>query len=386
MNVIILAGGFATRLRPLTITKPKPLLPILDKPLLDWAYDNMVNNNVSRIILSLYNMADLIMSHVRNSWVKNDIKVEYVIEEKPSGDGGALAYTIKNLGNSLSYPVIISYGDLFTTASYKELYDFHLRRGGLMTLAGTRVSDVSRYGFLEVSEKGVLKRIIEKPRELTGVAGLVNAGIYVISEEASAIIERISSEGFGKVSIAKDILPRIISAGDVYVYIYEGIWSDIGTPRDYYRANLMALKILSGGGSYIDPTARISSRAIVQDPVYIGRNVVIKDNAVVGRNTIVMSDSEIREGAYVEESMIMRKSIIDEHSIIRGSIVGEDSYIGRWVRIYEESVLGSSVYVRELSCLPPKTMVLPYKEISEDLCLRKIKYTKPEEDPGFIVL
>ncbi|MEZ0290042.1 MAG: NDP-sugar synthase [Sulfolobales archaeon] len=385
MHVIILAGGFATRLRPLTLTRPKPLLPILDKPLLDWIYESLIRENVKRITLTLYNMADQIIEHVRTNW-RNNVKIDYVLERTPMGDGGAIVNVVNTLAGDIEYPVIVMYGDLFTTISLGSVYRFHLENNGLMTVVGVYVNDVSRYGVLEVSENNTLKKILEKPRELAGREGLVNAGIYIVSEEAVRIMREIAERRSEKISIARDIIPRLIERGDVHVYIHQGVWNDIGTPRDYFKTNLEALKLLSEQETYIDPDAKISSRAKILGPAYIGKNVVIRDSVVIGKNTIIMEDTRIEEGVYIEDSLIMRKSEIGSHTVVRGSIIGENNYIGKWVRIYDESVLGASIYISDLVCLPSRTLVLPYKEINEDLCKERIDMSRSRDDRGVIIV
>ncbi len=386
MDAIILAGGFATRLRPLTLTIPKPLLPILRKPLLEWIYEDLLSENVSRIILSLHNMADKIIEHYRKKFPNAPIRP--LIEDKPLGDGGSLLNTLENLGESIDYPVIVLYGDIFTRISYRDLYNFHVKNGGLATMVGVYVNDVSRYGLLQVSERNILKKIIEKPKDYPEKKGLVNAGIYVFSREILDLVKNIRSEKSKreKISIARDLIPVLIDKGDVYVYRYDGVWSDIGTPIDYFRANIEALQSVLKTTLHIDQSAKVDPEARVEGPAYIGENVKIRKDSYIGENVIIMSDVEIGEGVYIENSLIMSGTSIKDHSFIRGSIIGESNIIGRWVRIYDGSILGSSIYVHDGVCIPSKTLILPHKEILDDHCEKKFSKTISQETESNIII
>jgi len=390
LDSIILAGGFATRLRPLTLTRPKPLLPILDKPLLDWILSDLfMINSLNKVMFSLHNMADQIMSHVKNRWFSYGDKLEYFIEEKPLGDGGALINVIKDLRDKIDYPLLVLNGDLFMQIDYQKVINYHEKRGGLMTIVGTYVDDVSKYGFLKISDNDVLSEIIEKPKDLVGREGFVNAGVYILSEESVNIIlsdEDIIKKSLDyerKISIAKDLIPLLIRKGDVYVYRHDGLWIDIGSPGDYFKANIHAIKILCGKNTCADPTAELDSDVKIEDPVFIGRNVRIKNGSVIGSESILMNDVYIGRGVYIENSLIMNNTHVEDYSIIRGAIIGENNRIGRWARIYRETVLGSSIYIGDHICLPPKTKVLPYKEINEDICLKY--FTDKKEGDNIII-
>ncbi len=386
MDAIILAGGFATRLRPLTLTIPKPLLPILGKPLLEWIYEDLLKENISKIILSLHNMADKIIDHYNKRFP--NAPITHLLEDKPLGDGGSLLNTLENLGESVNYPVIVLYGDIFTRMSYRDLYNFHARNGGIATIVGVYVNDVSRYGLLQVSERDILKKIIEKPRDYLERKGLVNAGIYVFSREILDLVKSLRSEKLKKekISIAKDIIPMLINKGDVYVYKYEGVWSDIGTPIDYFRANIEALRSILNTALHIDQSAKIDPEARIEGPAYIGENVEIHRDSYIGENVIIMNNVEIGEGVYIENSLIMSSTTIKDHSFIRGSIIGESNVIGRWVRIYDGSILGSSIYVHDRVCIPSKTLILPHKEISDDHCEKKFSKISLQETENNIII
>ncbi len=386
MDAIILAGGFATRLRPLTLTIPKPLLPILGRPLLEWIYEDLINENVSKIILSLHNMAEKIIEYFRRKFPNAPIKP--LLEDRPLGDGGSLLNTLSILEESINYPVIVMYGDIFSRISYGELYNFHKKNGGIATIVGVYVSDVSRYGLLQVSDHGILENIIEKPKEYSEKSGLVNAGIYVFSREILDLVNNLKTEKFKKekISIARDVIPILIRKGDVHVYEYRGVWSDIGTPTDYFKANIEALRNVLNTDIYIDQRSEIDQETKIYGPAYVGEGVRIHRGSYIGGNVILTNNVVIGEGVYIENSLIMNGTTIEDHSYIRGSIIGENNIIGKWVRIYDGSILGSSIYIHDKICIPPNTFILPHKEISDDHCEKRFFKSSTHEIENIIIL
>ncbi|MEM4970581.1 MAG: NDP-sugar synthase [Sulfolobales archaeon] len=359
MHVIILAGGYATRLRPLTLTRPKALLPILDRPLIDWVIEGAIKSGAKRITLSLHHMSDQILDHVISRWGKT-ISIDHYVERVPLGDAGPLREIDENLG--IDYPVIVIYGDIFSSVDIGELYNYHRSRGGIATLTITRVKDVRRYGVVNIDENNRVLGFIEKPP--SGEGGYINAGIYVFEREAIEKIEKGRKQGIGR-----DLMPRLLEAGDVYAYIHNGVWNDIGVPNDYINANLDALNMISRDGIYISPGSSIDRSAELIPPIYIGENVQIEGDATIGRGSIIMRGSIIKRGSLIMGSLIMSRVIVDQSTTIVNSIVGEGSYIGRWVRISRNCIIGDGVYINNLACLGEGTVVLPYKDLdTQDLC------------------
>ncbi|MDT7889345.1 MAG: NDP-sugar synthase [Desulfurococcales archaeon] len=359
MHIIILAGGYATRLRPLTLTKPKALLPILDKPLIDWVIEGAIRSRVKRITLSLHHMSDQILGHVTSRW-GNVVAIDYYIERVPLGDAGPLREINDDVG--IDYPVVVIYGDIFSSVDLERLYKYHRSKGGIATLTVTRVKDVRRYGVADIDEGGRVRGFVEKPQK--GDSGYINAGIYVFEREAVEIIEKGKKQGIGK-----DLMPRLLEIGEVYAYIHEGIWNDIGVPSDYVNANLDALSMISRDGIYVNPESSIDGDVEMIPPIYIGAGVQIEGSTTVGRGTIIMRSSMIKRGSLIIGSLLMGRVIVDQSATIVDSIIGEGSYIGKWTRVSRNCIVGDGVYINNLTCLGEGTIVLPYKDLdTQDLC------------------
>ncbi len=350
---IILAGGYATRLRPLTLTKPKPLLPILGKPLIEWIIDLLVSANIKEIVLSVRYLSNMFKEKYGN--IDRGIEIKFVEETKPLGDAGPLRLIDEVIGLDSTFVVV--YGDVFSDVDIAKVIEFHKKCGGIATLTLVSVEDPSRYGVAVLDDSQRIVRFVEKPRREEAPSNLANAGIYVFEPE---VLKYIPSDRASK--LAKDVIPKLIEHGDVYGYIHTGIWNDIGVPQDYMKANFDALRKFYPNG-FIDPSASIDDSVEIVQPVYISKNVVIERDAKVGPYTVLGNNVVIRGGSRVCNSVVFDGTVIDCHSYIEGAIIGERNYIGRWVRIESGCVLGDQVAVSDEVYLAKGVVVLPFKEV-----------------------
>lgn len=348
-RVLILAGGFATRLRPLSYTRPKPLFPVLDKPLIDWIIEGV--RGIAPVVISARYLAHMIREHVSKRWSGAATVIE---ETRPLGDGGAIAYVADTLG--LDGPILVVNGDVFTDVDYSAVVDFHKKRGGVATIAFVEVSpeNVSKYGIAVVDESMRLKKFVEKPKEPPQGSRLANAGIYVLEPEAIRAIPRRR----GEVKIAKDLIPALLESHDIYVYIHKGIWHDIGTPADYLEANFAALK---KWGKPVE-----ASGAEVVPPVYVADGVEIGEGASIGPYAVLGSGVKIGKYSRVKNSVLMRSVVVEPGSYISGSVVGEESYIGRWTRIVD-AIIADGVYVKDEVKVGRNAAIGPNREVVEDV-------------------
>ncbi len=353
----MLAGGFATRLRPLTLTKPKPLLPILGKPLLDWILENLSRLELEEVVISVRYLADMIESRYGEKLVGN-APIKFAREIKPLGDAGPLKLVEELYGLDTTFVVV--YGDVFTDADIKQIVEFHRERGGIATLMLVEVEDPSRYGVAVLGDDWRIRDFVEKPKERPP-SKLANAGIYVFEPE---VLKLIPSRSFYR--IARDLIPQLLQRGDVYGYIYRGLWSDIGVPEDYLRANIEALHKLYPN-SFVDPSTQLSNGVEIVHPVYIGKGSVIERDSVIGPNVVVLEGTRIGPGTRIVNSLLFRAITVEGYSYIEGSILGDRCYVGRWVRIDSGSVIGDEVVIGDGVYLARKTVILPFKEITSSI-------------------
>lgn len=344
---IILAGGFATRLRPLSYTKPKPLFPVLGKPVLDWVVESVAE--VTEPVVSARYLSGMIKSHINAKWPN---KVKIVEEEVPLGDGGAVSNVVKSLG--VRGPVVVANGDVFTDLSVRKMWEFHKRSGAAVTISLVEIQpeEVGRFGIATIDDRGKIRQFVEKPKEPVG-SNLANAGFYIFEPEALAQFP----EPAGEVKIAKHILPKLLQKFDVYGYVHRGLWFDIGTPTDYFRANFAALEKCGPCGA---------EREGVVPPVYLGRDVSIVPGGVVGPYVVIGARSRVGPHARIKESVLMDGVVAEAGSYVLRSILGEGVVLGRWSRVIE-AVVADGVYLRDEVFVGKGAAVGPNREVDRDV-------------------
>jgi mannose-1-phosphate guanylyltransferase len=356
MDVVILAGGFATRLRPLSYSRPKALLPILDKSMIDWIMESISAVVNGRIFVSIRYMGDRIREHVGKQWAPLRDRIFFITEERPLGDAGPIVLIDEEYRLSKTFMVI--YGDVFSDLDMGRVLKFHRESGGIATLVLARASDVSRYGVAQLSGDRIVG-FIEKPRHSVQ-SNLVNAGIYVFQRE---VLDYIPRRGGEPLKLAVDVIPRLLGTNDVYGYVHDGLWFDIGTTEDYMSANFKVLEVRCR-----DPCIETEpGDARIEPPIYVGKGVALGHGSELGPRAIIHSNSRVGEAARITESIIFENSTISKGTYVKGSIVGGDSYVGRWVRIEEGSILGDGVYVKDYVFIGRRSKVGPYREVAESI-------------------
>ena len=355
---VVLTGGFATRLRPLTLTRPKALLPILGRPLLDWIIEGLARAGVKKVILSVRYLADLI----RGRYGRGDslgVGLEYAEELKPLGDAGPIPVISRDYG--LDNTFLVVYGDVFSDINYGDVLDFHRRVGGLATMVLTRVEDPSRYGVSVLDDGFRVVSFVEKPGRGEAMSNLVNAGVYVFEPEALKYFPPKTPS-----KLSRDVIPRMVREGVIYGYVHEGIWSDIGVPKDYMRANFNALDRYFPSG-YVSREAEVGRGVELVNPVFIEGGVKVGEGSVVGPYAVIGRNARIGSSVRVSNSIILESVVIDGSTLIEGSIVGRGSYIGKWVRISSNSVLGDEVVLSSEVFIARNVIILPYKEVGNSV-------------------
>ncbi|MEM1597333.1 MAG: NDP-sugar synthase [Pyrobaculum sp.] len=346
---IVLAGGFATRLRPLSYTKPKPLFPVLGKPVLDWVLEKAVE--VGEPVVSARYLSNLIRSHVSSKWGG---RVRVVEEDRPLGDGGAVKNVVMSLG--IEGPVLVANGDVFTDIAAREMWEFHKKMGGVATIAFIEVpvEEVSKFGIAKLDESGRVVQFVEKPKEPVG--NLANAGFYIFEPEALKEFPDLNS---GEVKIAKHVIPKLLQKFDVYGYVHRGLWFDIGTHQDYLRANFAALEQCKSC------TPELPGAKVIP-PVYIGEEAAVSAGSVVGPYVVLGSRCKVGPHVRIRESVLMDGVVVDAGAYISGSIVGEGVALGKWARL-AGAVVADGVYVRDEVYVGRGAAVGPNREVEHDV-------------------
>src|SRR5439155_486189 len=262
MQLVIVAGGFGKRLRPLTLTRPKALIPLVDRPLVLHILDSLPPSCDEAIIAVNY-----LFEQVRDFFREHEsrIAVRVVDEPTPLGTGGAL----KNVERYLRGPFAVYNGDIVDTIDFDSLVQTHRKAGGIGTIAVGRVDDSSDFGAVEIV-KGRIARFVEKPARGETASHLVNAGRYVFEPGVFDFIEP------GRpVSMEREVFPGLIAEG-LTPYRFEGWWSDAGTLANYLNAQHL---LLAAGRARIAPEADVTAGSL-RPPVYVGAGTFVEGGPV----------------------------------------------------------------------------------------------------------
>ncbi len=286
MEAVILAGGFGTRMRPLTNTRPKPLLPIMNHAMIDhivlW-----LPEGVDRVVLAVNYMADAIRHHLD----RVDLGVEVVVveEDEPLGTGGAFK---NSLGKVTSDTFIGLNGDIISSLDMTEMVAQQRRLGGIGTIALWEVDDPSRYGVVELDDDDRIRSFVEKPAPGEAPSNLINAGAYVLRTDILDLVE----PGV-KTSIEREVYPRVLDKG-LYGHRFSGFWVDAGTPEAYLESHRQLLDRVPSTepeDANIHSTARVRPHTLLGEDVTLGAGVEIGPYVVLGDGVRIAQDARLRD-------------------------------------------------------------------------------------------
>ena len=372
MKAVILAGGFGTRLRPLTCTRPKMLLPVANTPLLDWTLEKLAKNKVKKTILAVNYMADAFIK--RYGKKAYGMKMFYSRDIRPVssetlptfqrlGTGGSIKRAEKLIG--CKEPFLVLNGDILTNINYAEFMKRHKASGATATIALYEVEDPSRYGVVELTNERRIVRFVEKPTREEAPSNLVNAGIYALNPKIFDYIP-----GGRPVSIEHEIFPKLAEEGKLHGYNFQGYWTDIGEPSDYLKANQLLLD-MEIKKEKLSKNVALESETEIQKPCIIGKNVTTGNKSKIGPHAAIGENVIVGKGVLIENSIIFPRTIISDFSSIKGAIIGEASIIGRRVKIESGCIVGDHAMIQDNVTLTQGVSVCPFKEVTESVLTPK---------------
>ncbi|KAK5101845.1 mannose-1-phosphate guanyltransferase [Lithohypha guttulata] len=360
MKAIILlysVGGFGTRLRPLTLTLPKPLVEFCNQPMIYHQIKALASAGVTDIVLAV-NYRPEIMAKALEKYEKEfNVKITFSIEAEPLGTAGPLKLAEKVLGKDDS-PFFVLNADVICEYPFQKLVEFHKSHGEEGTIVVTKVEEPSKYGVVvhKPNHPSRIDRFVEKPVEFVG--NRINAGIYILNP---SVLQRIELR---PTSIEQETFPAIVKDGQLHSFDLEGFWMDVGQPKDFLSGTCLYLSSLSkrdpkqlvpasepfvyGGNVMVHPTAKIGQNC------RIGPNVTIGPNVVVG------------DGVRIQRSVILENSKVKDHAWVKSTICGWNSTIGRWARLENVTVLGDDVSIGDEVYVNGGS-VLPHKSIKQNV-------------------
>ena len=361
MKAVILAGGFGTRLRPLSCTRPKLLFPIGNKPLLDWTLKNLAKSDVDEVILAVNYMAEAFVRRYGTTAYR--MKLHYSRETVPLGTGGPLKKAEDLIGHE--EPFLVLNGDIFTTINYAEVVKKHKENDAIATIMLYEVEDPSRYGTVELTKNNRVVRFVEKPAKGKAPSRLINAGVYVLEPEILNYIP----EG-QRVSIEREVFPKLATKKKLYAYNFEGLWMDIGKHEDYLRANQLLLDA-QVKKSFKTKLADIGGGVEIENPVVIGKDVKIGEKSKIGPYVAIGDGVAVGKGVCIENSIIFPNAIISDFTSIKSAIIGEGAILGKWVKIEDNCIVGDYAMIRDNLILTQGVTVCPSKEVTESVLTPK---------------
>jgi len=337
MQTLILAGGKGTRLRPLTLHTPKPVVPIANRPFIYYQLDllrPLSTDGRMEVLLSLSYQPRKI-EEVLNTEALRGIVVQPVVEPQPLGTAGAMRYVRSRIKGTL----LVLNGDILTDIDLRPVLQRHRMRQAAATLVLVKVADTRAYGVVELDAEGRIQQFYEKPAPGVTPSTLVNAGIYLLEPEVLDLIP----EG-REYSFEHDLFPRLLASGlPVYGEVTDAYWIDIGTPERYRQANA---DILQGKLRRYPPEA---SPELTEEGSVIGEEVVLRRGVAVVRS-VIGANCYLEDGVHVVDSVVMAGSRIAEGAVVRASILGRGVHVGA-NSVLDNVVLGDKSVVTDFSRL-----------------------------------
>ena len=341
MKAILLAGGKGSRLRPLTIHTPKPIVPIFNRPFLHYQIDLLRQvPEIDEVILSL-NYQPRRIEEIFGDGSALGIKIRYVVEPAPLGTAGAVKYASGNLAES----VVVFNGDVLTQIDLAAVITLHRKRKARATIVLTPVENPSAYGCVETDPKGNVRRFLEKPGADHVTTNHINAGIYVLEPDS---FDRIPSEV--PWSIERSYFPSLVERRETFVaYIYDGYWIDIGTPEKYTQVHRDIMDGRYATAPFLNlpvprtsvaPDARVEDGATVEGPCFIDEGVLIRSGARVGPYSVIGRQTQVEEDASIEGAILWPNCRVSREASVRNAILGRHCHLGRSVSVNDGAVLG----------------------------------------------
>jgi len=353
MKALILVGGYGTRLRPLTLTRPKPLVEFCNKPMLLHQVEALAQAGVNHVILAVSYLSEMLEMELRKEEEKLGITISMSHEVEPLGTAGPLSLA-KGWLEETDEPFFVLNSDITCEYPFAKMIAFHKEHGKEGTIVVTKVDEPSKYGVVVYEqESGKIQKFVEKPTEF--VSNKINAGMYIFNP---SILKRIEPR---PMSIEKEVFPYMANDDQLYCLELGGYWMDIGQPKDFITGTCMHLNALR----------KTSPDCLYNGPGCVG-NVLVHPTAKVdpdvriGPNVVVGPEAVIEKGTCISKCVIMKGARIKSHSWVQNSIIGWRSSIGRWVRMEGVCVLGEDVHIKDELYLNG-AKVLPHKSLAASI-------------------
>ena len=322
MHAVVLVGGFGTRLRPITYTTPKPLLPIAHVPMVERLVRNLEAGGVTDVVLALGFKPEPFYSAFPGNRC-GGVTMSYAVESSPLDTAGAIGFAARHAGIDDTF--VVANGDVMCDLDVARLVAFHRSRGGMGTISLTTVEDPSQFGIVEVDARGRVERFVEKPSPSETKSRYASAGTYVFEPSALELMP-----GDEKLSIERVVFPELVSRGELYAMSTSGYWIDAGRPNTYIDANLHYAKLESNEIESSD----VDRSATIVDSV-VARGVAVGSNAVI-EHSVLLAGARVESGARIIDSIVEGR--VGSNASLRNVIVAGDGLVADGERVEDRGV------------------------------------------------
>ena len=371
MKAVIMAGGFGTRLRPLTAHVPKPLVPVGNVPIMEHTVRLLKRHGFSDLVVLLYFMPETITSHFGDGsrW---GVHMTYITPAADLGTAGAVRFAAEESGE----PVLVMSADVLTDFDLESAAAFHRAKGAEATMVLTRVEQPLAYGIVITDEEGRILRFLEKPAWGEVFSDTINTGIYLLEPSVFGTIPPQRPYDFGK-----ELFPALLASGrSLWGHVARGYWRDVGDLTEYRTAHIDLLQGAvgvdipgerhegAGHTVWLDEGARVDYSARLTGSVIVGRNAHIAPGARVG-NSVIGAGSLVHAGADIQGSVLWDGVEIGAGAVIKEAVIGRKTIVRANAFLAEGVVIADSCRIGEGSVVKANVKVWPYKEVEDGATL-----------------
>ncbi|WP_246945905.1 sugar phosphate nucleotidyltransferase [Bacillus pinisoli] len=362
MKAVVLAGGEGRRMRPLTATMPKPMIPLFQKPVLEYIIEFLSNQGIFEVFIMTHHQYPSIERYFQDG-ARWGVTISYIYESQSLGTAGCLKGIEAYINDDK--PLFVINGDIITDIDLADSLEFHQKNKALLTVLTTYVDDPRPFGMIERGKDGRVKKIVEKPLYNEIYSHFVNMGMYIIQSELLQYI--IKDQPY---DMSRDLLPLLLRGKQpVYGYETTGYWADIGSVSQYKQTHI---DVLEGKvniplstkelypGIIVGENVVVEEGVVIKGPVFIGDRTILKKGSVIGKNTIIGCDCVVTESAHIKHSIIWEHVYIGASCEILNSIIANNSIITNSVKVRTESVIGERCEIQ--SEISPRMLINPYSK------------------------
>jgi mannose-1-phosphate guanylyltransferase len=338
VKAVVLVGGQGTRLRPLTLSTPKPMLPIVEVPMIERVAAHLAAHGVDEIVLSMGYRPDAFVEAFPDG-MAGGARLSYAVEPEPLDTGGGIAFAARHAGlDAGDEPFLVVNGDVLSDWDLGALVAFHRSRGAEATIALTPVPDPSAFGVVDSDGDGRVRAFVEKPAPGTAPSNHVNAGFYVFEPR---VVSRMPVDT--PLHVEGVTFPAMAADGVLYAMASDAYWTDTGTASLFLQANLDVVAGLPRNAVPVAPGAAQRNDGVwlaggpvidgtVESPAFVGEAAYVGSGATVARS-VIGAGARVERGALVEGSVLLPGALVHQGAEVRGSIVGAGAVIGEGARL-----------------------------------------------------